>query len=91
MVMVVEKNVDANVQDGQLYQYFDEDRGEWVICTLQEDRIVSLGLDTITQGEIFWEYATAYKKRLHCEYCGCISEKDHGTCEHCGAPLKEME
>lgn len=29
-------------------------------------------------------------KRLYCEYCGCISEKDHGTCEHCGAPLKEM-
>lgn len=30
-------------------------------------------------------------RRLHCEYCGCISEKEHGTCEHCGAPLKEME
>ena len=30
-------------------------------------------------------------KRLHCEYCGCISDKEHGTCEHCGAPLKEME
>lgn len=31
------------------------------------------------------------KKRLYCEYCGCISEKEHGTCEHCGAPLKEMD
>lgn len=31
------------------------------------------------------------KGRLVCEYCGCISDKDHGTCEHCGAPLKEME
>lgn len=30
-------------------------------------------------------------KRLYCEYCGCIAEKDHGTCEHCGAPLKEMD
>lgn len=30
-------------------------------------------------------------KRLYCEYCGCIAEKDYGTCEHCGAPLKEME
>ena len=25
------------------------------------------------------------KKR--CAYCGCIAEKDYGTCEHCGAPL----
>lgn len=31
------------------------------------------------------------QKRLYCEYCGCISDKEHGTCEHCGAPLKEME
>lgn len=34
---------------------------------------------------------TRPQKRLHCEYCGCISEKEHGTCEHCGAPLKEMD
>jgi len=25
------------------------------------------------------------KKR--CEYCGCVSDRDYGTCEHCGAPL----
>lgn len=31
------------------------------------------------------------KGRLVCGYCGCISDKDYGTCEHCGAPLKEME
>ena len=29
--------------------------------------------------------------RLHCEYCGCVSGKDFGTCEHCGAPLVPME
>ena len=29
--------------------------------------------------------------RLHCEYCGCVSSKDFGTCEHCGAPLVPME
>ena len=29
-------------------------------------------------------------KRLRCEYCGCISEKDHGTCSHCGAVLTEV-
>lgn len=31
------------------------------------------------------------RRRLRCEYCGCISGKEHGTCEHCGAPLKEMD
>lgn len=29
--------------------------------------------------------------RLHCEYCGCVSSKDYGTCEHCGAPLIPLE
>lgn len=29
-------------------------------------------------------------RRLRCEYCGCISEKDHGTCSHCGAVLTEV-
>lgn len=29
--------------------------------------------------------------RLHCEYCGCVSSKDFGTCEHCGAPLVPLE
>ena len=28
-------------------------------------------------------------RRLKCEYCGCISGKEYGTCEHCGAPLVE--
>ena len=27
----------------------------------------------------------AHRKR--CEYCGVISERDYGTCAHCGAPL----
>ena len=29
--------------------------------------------------------------RLKCEYCGCVSSKDFGTCEFCGAPLVPME
>lgn len=37
------------------------------------------------------EAAYRLNRRLYCEYCGCISDKEHGTCEHCGAPLKEME
>lgn len=35
------------------------------------------------------EYISSNRKRFVCEYCGCISGKDHGTCEHCGAVLTE--
>lgn len=27
------------------------------------------------------------EKRKRCEYCGCVSDRDYGTCAHCGAPL----
>ena len=30
-------------------------------------------------------------RRLKCMYCDCISSKESGTCEHCGAPLVEDE
>ena len=30
-------------------------------------------------------------RRLKCVYCDCISSKESGTCEHCGAPLIEDE
>lgn len=30
-------------------------------------------------------------RRLKCAYCDCISSKESGTCEHCGAPLMEDE
>ena len=30
-------------------------------------------------------------RRLKCVYCDCISSKESGTCEHCGAPLVEDE
>ena len=36
-----------------------------------------------------WISVDAKPRRLKCQYCGCISEKDYGTCEHCGAPLIE--
>ena len=39
----------------------------------------------------WWKGPLRPNKRLYCEYCGCISDKEHGTCEHCGAPLKEMD
>lgn len=39
--------------------------------------------------ETGWISVDAKPHRLKCQYCGCISEKDYGTCEHCGAPLIE--
>lgn len=30
-------------------------------------------------------------RRLVCRYCDCISSKESGTCEHCGAPLTLMD
>ena len=49
--------------------------------------------ETLTLNEV-WEMAgietlesEETEKRKRCEYCGCLSEKEYGTCEHCGAPL----
>lgn len=36
-----------------------------------------------------WTSVDAKPRRLRCEYCGCIADKDYGTCDHCGAPLSE--
>lgn len=34
--------------------------------------------------------ASTYRsqKRLKCAYCDCINDKDYGTCDYCGAPLR---
>lgn len=39
--------------------------------------------------ETTWAPIDAKPRRLKCEYCGCIADKDYGTCDHCGAPLSE--
>ena len=46
-------------------------------------------ISTITREAETWISVDAKPRRLKCQYCGCISEKDYGTCEHCGAPLIE--
>lgn len=28
---------------------------------------------------------------LKCEYCGITNERNHGTCDYCGAPLIPIE
>ncbi len=40
------------------------------------------GLKTVTAD---LELPAEHRKR--CAYCGVLSEKDYGTCDHCGAPL----
>ena len=60
----------------------------------------SVGGETVTtsliDGHINWfdadnaittAWEAAKPKRIRCEYCGCLSDKDYGTCEHCGAAL----
>ena len=44
-------------------------------------------------GTCYTSIETSYyrPRRLKCVYCGCISSKESGTCEHCGAPLVEDE
>ncbi len=44
-------------------------------------------------GTCYTPIETSYyrPRRLKCDYCGCISSKESGTCEHCGAPLVEDE
>ena len=44
-------------------------------------------------GTCYTSIETSYyrPRRLKCVYCDCISSKESGTCEHCGAPLVEEE
>ena len=44
-------------------------------------------------GTCYTSIETSYyrPRRLKCVYSGCISSKESGTCEHCGAPLVEDE
>lgn len=44
-------------------------------------------------GTCYTSIETSYyrPRRLKCVYCDCISSKESGTCEHCGAPLIEEE
>ena len=58
----------------------------------------ALDLELVTSNTVAIEpsYCTIgsnyYKpRRLKCVYCGCISGKESGICEHCGAPLIEDE
>lgn len=46
-------------------------------------------ISTIAHEIETWVPVDVKPRRLKCQYCGCISEKDYGTCEHCGAPLVE--
>ena len=74
--------------------YYDSRTGEMLVYRKGAWESVSL-TNTISSIEYSCGFVTAYggpgvretKTRLRCEYCGCISGKEYGTCEHCGAPL----
>lgn len=67
---------------------FDQDG---VCCGLDEEILERWSKPVLANDSCAWieHPRIEYQKRLVCEYCGCISNKDHGTCEHCGAVLTE--
>jgi hypothetical protein len=75
---------------------FDQDGVSWVLDgAILEEMETAVNLDyskSVLADSILADNSITrreYPKRLLCEYCGCISGKDHGTCEHCGAVLTE--
>lgn len=56
---------------------------------LSDKYLVYSNINTIKHEIETWISVDAKPRRLKCQYCGCISGKDYGTCEHCGAPLIE--
>ena len=66
-------------------------KGEFVIDGNGTARIFD-GSDFIELGSALRvgkesKYDQNRTKRIRCAYCGCLAEKDYGTCAHCGAPL----
>lgn len=59
-------------------------------CTPNDSLTISL-VDWNTCITTSANFSEPRPRRLKCEYCGCISSKEFGTCEHCGAPLVPLE
>lgn len=73
---------------------YDQESGTWYWMLDPDAKDVLVNLDynrsVVADDLITWrEYPSSSRRRLVCEYCGCISDKDYGTCEHCGAVLTE--
>ena len=56
----------------------------WSICRITKADIASAAITTAAP-------FPREPRRLICRYCDCISTKESGTCEHCGAPLVFMD
>ena len=71
----------------------DRDEGIYTLTTNNENNFCTIPISdwstSITIGTT--SFCEPRPLRLHCEYCGCVSSKDYGTCEHCGAPLVPLE
>ncbi len=88
----------ADVMDGEAgtYRVFDKENECYVLDGKILEEIEKASLDysksVLADDSTTWiEYPHSNRKRLVCEYCGCISDKDYGTCEHCGAVLKAKD
>ena len=81
------ENGDCWVLDGEILEEMEKASRELDISVVNLDYNKSVLADN---SNAWIEYPRIeYQKRLVCEYCGCISDKDYGTCEHCGAVLTE--
>ena len=55
---------------------------------IERSRVVISDYDRPVTRAIDFDFENGYRHRkLVCKYCDCISSKESGTCEHCGAPL----
>ena len=46
----------------------------------------------LTNFNTIWSIeAHSSQKRLKCVFCDCINNKNYGTCDYCGAPLREED
>ena len=69
----------------------DSELGSWEITPSGEAKYMTIPLASNAFVNTITSCCAPRTLRLHCEYCGCVSSKDFGTCEHCGAPLVPME
>jgi hypothetical protein len=77
----------ANYVDKITESYRDIGNSATISLIPSDDRLFTV------DGTCYTSIETSYyrPRRLKCAYCDCISSKESGTCEHCGAPLVEDE
>jgi hypothetical protein len=87
-VRIFDKENGCYVLDGKILEAMNKASRKLDVSVVNLDYNKSVLADDSSEWR---EYPHSNRKRLVCEYCGCISDKDYGTCEHCGAVLTEPQ